>query len=112
MPVNNPYLYYIIVNIIPSVPDAGDKPLFVSLEQMLVQAMPQEPTEWKRSYGRPIKSVFTEAMFSPFDYKQLPKEGDWHLIGQPIFHVFWTECAVSTNLVKPYLKVLNLRIIT
>lgn len=76
----------------PIVTYAGDKTLFSSLEALLVQRIPQEATEWKRSYGRPVKSVFTEAEFSPFDRSQLPKEGDWHLIGLPIFHTYWTEC--------------------
>ncbi|KAK3926180.1 Trafficking protein particle complex subunit 10 [Frankliniella fusca] len=76
----------------PIVTYAGDKNLFSSLEGLLVQRIPQEATEWKRSYGRPVKSVFTEAIFAPFNRSQLPKDGDWHLIGLPIFHTYWTEC--------------------
>lgn len=77
--------------------DAGDKALFVTLEQSLIQGMPADSTEWKRSYSRPVKSVFTEATFVPFERNQLPKEGDWHLIRQPIFHIYWTECVVCIS---------------
>lgn len=76
----------------PIITYAGDKALFASLEQHLNKGMPLEPTEWKRSYSRPVKSVYTEATFAPFDRNQLPKEGDWNLIRQPIFHTYWTEC--------------------
>ncbi|XP_034253552.1 trafficking protein particle complex subunit 10 [Thrips palmi] len=76
----------------PIITYAGDKALFATLEQSLIDGIPKDSTEWKRSYGRPVISVTTEALFSPFDRKELPKEGDWHLIGLPIFHTYWTEC--------------------
>lgn len=73
---------------------AGDTALFSSLESSLVQALPKDPTEWRRSYGRAIKSVHVEGSFISFSKDVLPKQGDWHLIQQPIFHIFWTECVV------------------
>lgn len=83
----------IIMDRKPIITYAGDKSLFATLEQSLIDGMPKDATEWKRSYSRPVISVSTEAVFSPFDRKGLPKEGDWHLIGRPIFHTYWTECA-------------------
>lgn len=76
----------------PIITCAGDAALFSSLESSLVQALPQDPTEWRRSYGRVVKSVYVEASFISFGKDVLPKQGDWHLIEQPIFHIFWTEC--------------------
>ncbi|XP_069695323.1 trafficking protein particle complex subunit 10 isoform X2 [Periplaneta americana] len=76
----------------PIITYAGDAALFSSLESSLVQALPQDPTEWRRSYGRVVKSVCVEASFISFSKDVLPKQGDWHLIQQPIFHIFWTEC--------------------
>ncbi|GLH14883.1 Uncharacterized protein GBIM_19313 [Gryllus bimaculatus] len=72
---------------------AGDGALFSSLQSLLVQSLPQEPAEWRRSYGRPVKSVYVGASFVPFSKETLPKEGQWQLIQQPIFHIYWTECS-------------------
>lgn len=69
--------------------------MFESLESLLTSSLPQEPTEWRRSYGRIIKSVHVPATFVPFSKEILPKEGDYHLIHQPIFHTYWTQCPVS-----------------
>ncbi|KAJ9595260.1 hypothetical protein L9F63_013448, partial [Diploptera punctata] len=76
----------------PIITYAGDAALFSSLESSIVQALPQESAEWRRSYGRPVKSVYVEASFVSFDKDTLPKQGDWQLIQQPILHIFWTEC--------------------
>ena len=78
--------------------DAGDAELFTSLESSLENALPQDCAEWRRSYGRPIKSVYVEASFVPFSKDILPKQGDWQLIQQPILHIFWTECVVCVYL--------------
>lgn len=72
---------------------SGDGNLFSSLQSLLLQSLPQEPAEWRRSYGRPVKSVYVGASFIPFKKEILPKEGQWQLIQQPIFHIYWTECA-------------------
>ncbi|KAG8225562.1 hypothetical protein J437_LFUL002079, partial [Ladona fulva] len=76
----------------PVVTYAGDEKLFASLQPLITQSLPQEPTEWRRSYGRPVKSVFVDASFVPFAADILPKESDRKLIGRPILHVFWTDC--------------------
>ena len=85
------YYYYFVVG-------AGDTALFSSLESSLGQPLPQDPTEWRRSCGRAVKSVYVEASFVPFSKDILPKQGDWHLIHPPKFHIFWTECLVCTFL--------------
>ncbi|XP_071449280.1 trafficking protein particle complex subunit 10 [Hetaerina americana] len=80
------------MNIKPIVTYAGDSSLFCTLQPLLVQSLPQESTEWKRSYGRPIKSVFVDATFVPFKSDVLSRESDQKLIGRPILHVYWTDC--------------------
>lgn len=74
---------------------AGDENLFSTLEKNLLQAIPADVVEWRRSFSRPIKQVKLEATFVPFSRDILPTEKDWHLIKQPIFHIYWTECSVS-----------------
>ncbi|XP_035685725.1 trafficking protein particle complex subunit 10-like [Branchiostoma floridae] len=70
----------------------GDQNLFSSLHGDLVQRLPLEPVEWRRSYGRPPRMVQVEANFVPFTDEMLPKEGDMSLLRQPFFHMFWTDC--------------------
>lgn len=77
----------------PIVTYAGDKELFMSLETTLSTSLPQESAEWRRAYGRAIKSVCVTATFVPFTRDVLPKEGDFHLIDQPMFHTYWTQCS-------------------
>nr|CAD7573679.1 unnamed protein product [Timema californicum] len=72
--------------------NAGDTELFHSLESSLVEALPKEASEWRRSYGRAVKSVFVSASFIPFSKEILPKGGNWQLTHQPVFHIYWTEC--------------------
>lgn len=74
---------------------AGDENLFSTLEKNLLQAIPADAVEWRRSFSRPIKQVKLEATFVPFSRDILPTDKDWHLIKQPIFHIYWTECSVS-----------------
>lgn len=77
----------------PIVTYAGDKDLFLSLESTLSASLPLEATEWRRSYGRAIKFVNVTADFVPFTKDVLPKEGDFHLTDQPMFHTYWTQCS-------------------
>uniref|UniRef100_A0A0A9YAS6 Trafficking protein particle complex subunit 10 n=1 Tax=Lygus hesperus TaxID=30085 RepID=A0A0A9YAS6_LYGHE len=79
----------------PIVTYAGDKDLFLSLESTLSSSLPNEPTEWRRAYGRAIKMVNVSATFVPFTKDVLPKEGDHHLIDQPMFHMYWSQCSVG-----------------
>lgn len=77
--------------------DTGDEKLFSTLENSLSQAIPADMVEWRRSFSRPIKQVKLGAMFVPFSKDILPTEKDWHLIKQPIFHIYWSECSVSRS---------------
>ncbi|XP_076177740.1 SIDL trafficking protein particle complex subunit 10 isoform X2 [Ptiloglossa arizonensis] len=77
----------------PIITYAGDEKLFSSMENGLLQAIPEETAEWRRSFSRPIKSVKLGATFVPFSKDILPTEKDRHLIKQPIFHIYWSECS-------------------
>lgn len=74
---------------------AGDWNLFCTLEAPLIAAIPQDSSEWRRSYGRIFKKVFIEATFEKFSKEILPDENDWDIMRHPIFHIYWTDCAVS-----------------
>ncbi|XP_050448380.1 trafficking protein particle complex subunit 10 [Cataglyphis hispanica] len=99
----------------PIITCAGDENLFSTLEKNLLQAIPADVVEWRRSFSRPIKQVKLEAIFVPFSRDILPTEKDWHLIKQPIFHIYWTECSdidtYKTSVrddIDAWLKILNL----
>lgn len=87
----------------PLVTCAGELEVFSSLEDNLTQALPQESTEWKRSLGRPTKSVYISANFTPFSSEGLPKCAQWDLVRYPLFHIYWTEC-VDLDVYKSTLK--------
>lgn len=70
------------------------------MEPTLCSSLPQEAAEWRRTYGRAIKSVNVCATFVPFTKDVLPKEGDYHLIDQPMFHTYWTQCSVRKFQIK------------
>lgn len=74
----------------------GDQTIFSSLHPTLVQTLPKETTEWRRSYGRPPKTVHIEASFVPYDEDILPKETDKTLVSRPYFHVFWADADLET----------------
>uniref|UniRef100_A0A8D8W8D9 Trafficking protein particle complex subunit 10 n=1 Tax=Cacopsylla melanoneura TaxID=428564 RepID=A0A8D8W8D9_9HEMI len=84
--------FFSLVDKKPIVTYAGDKDLFLSLESTVIQSLPQEATEWRRSYGRAIKSIQISGKFIPFSEDKLPVEGDWNIIDQPVFHTYWTQC--------------------
>lgn len=73
--------------------DAGDEVLFSTIQNNLLQAIPLDSVEWRRSFGRPLKLIKLNASFVPFSREVLPTEKDWHLIRQPILHIYWTECS-------------------
>lgn len=68
--------------------------MFSVIEDNLIQALPQETGELRRSLGRPVRSVHIGANFAPFSPAALPKGNQWDLIRQPLFHIYWTECSV------------------
>ncbi|XP_047359612.1 trafficking protein particle complex subunit 10 isoform X1 [Vespa velutina] len=76
----------------PIVTYAGDEELFSTLKNSLLQAIPESTVEWRRSFGRPIKQVKLGASFVSFSRDILPNEKDWHLINQPVLHIYWSEC--------------------
>ncbi|KAL4715985.1 hypothetical protein ACJJTC_013285 [Scirpophaga incertulas] len=74
----------------PIITCAGDWNLFCTLEAPLVAAIPQDSCEWRRSYGRPPKSVYLEASFIKFNKDKVQTE--LNLLKRPIFHIYWTDC--------------------
>lgn len=81
--------------------DSGDHQLFNNLEAAILQGIPQETVEWKRSYGRPPRAVTLSASFQPFksgiegskeQIKPLKK-----LSGSQVLHTYWVECPVSSD---------------
>ncbi|CAH0731793.1 unnamed protein product, partial [Brenthis ino] len=74
----------------PIVTCAGDWNLFCTLEAPLVAAIPQDSSEWRRSYGRITKFVYLEASFTKFNNEKLQSE--LNLLKRPIFHIYWTDC--------------------
>ncbi|KAF5299108.1 hypothetical protein FQR65_LT09466 [Abscondita terminalis] len=76
----------------PIITCAGELEVFSALEDSLTQALPQDSCEWRRSLGRPVRNVHIGATFVPFSPSGLPKESQWDLIRQPLFHIYWTEC--------------------
>jgi len=78
------------------VSDAGDKELFENLKLVLSQSLSQEPIEWRRQYGRPMKMVTLSTDFVPFNKDAVAEQiGSRNLVGRPIMHMFWTQCLVS-----------------
>lgn len=74
--------------------DTGAGPLFRSLEAHIVASIPLDTSEWKRSYGRPVKDVQLEASFSSIntDVLEKYKAGDWSILEHPVLHMYVTEC--------------------
>ncbi|KAJ8930533.1 hypothetical protein NQ314_016646 [Rhamnusium bicolor] len=76
----------------PIITCAGELEVFSVIEDNLVQALPQDSCDWRRSLGRPVRPVHIGASFTPFSPAALPKANQWDLIRQPLFHIYWTEC--------------------
>lgn len=72
---------------------SGDEGVFGILKNDIIQSLPSESIEWRRSYGRAAKSVCIEATFVPFREEELPSATDRNLLGQAFFHTFWIEIA-------------------
>lgn len=67
--------------------------MFAGLEESLSVALPSELCEWRRSLGRTARDVRVGARFVPFSGEALPRDGQWDLVRQPLFHTYWTECS-------------------
>ncbi|CAL4132055.1 unnamed protein product, partial [Meganyctiphanes norvegica] len=71
---------------------AGDNAVFSGLQTGLLTALPQESVEWRRSYGRPSRCVNVAVDFVPYSEECLVKDATRTILGQPIFHTYWTHC--------------------
>lgn len=76
--------------------DSGSCPLFRSLEAQILNAIPLDTCEWRRTFQRPTKHVRLEAQAQQFSVDPLEKykQGDWSILDHPILHIFVTECNV------------------
>ncbi|KAH8382030.1 hypothetical protein KR009_001512, partial [Drosophila setifemur] len=74
--------------------DSGSCPLFRSLETQILNAIPLDTCEWRRTFQRPTKHVRLEAFTQQFNVAALEKykSGDWSILEHPILHIFVTEC--------------------
>ncbi|XP_070562685.1 trafficking protein particle complex subunit 10-like [Ptychodera flava] len=81
-----------MMNCKPIVTCHGDQEVFSSIQEELSDRLPRDSVEWRRSYGRPPKTVNVEATFINFSPDTIPKEKDRALLQQPFFHIYWTEC--------------------
>uniref|UniRef100_A0A6P7FLM5 Trafficking protein particle complex subunit 10 isoform X1 n=1 Tax=Diabrotica virgifera virgifera TaxID=50390 RepID=A0A6P7FLM5_DIAVI len=77
----------------PHITCAGEIEVFSTIEDNLTEALPQDTYEWRRTFGRPIRSVHIGAVFVPYSPAALPKPNSWDLIRQPLFHIYWTDCS-------------------
>ncbi|XP_037948479.1 trafficking protein particle complex subunit 10 [Teleopsis dalmanni] len=82
------------MNIKPIITYSGSGPLFRSLEAHILNAIPLDTCEWRRTLQRPPKLVRLEAQTQPFNAAALEKykKGEWSIVEHPILHIFVTEC--------------------
>ncbi|EDV48965.1 trafficking protein particle complex subunit 10 isoform X2 [Drosophila erecta] len=78
----------------PIITYSGSCPLFRSLESQILNAIPLDTCEWRRTFQRPTKHVRLEAQSQQFNVSALEKykQGDWSILEHPILHIFVTEC--------------------
>ncbi|KRG01677.1 trafficking protein particle complex subunit 10 isoform X1 [Drosophila mojavensis] len=78
----------------PIITYSGSFPLFRSLEAQILNAIPLDTCEWRRTFQRPTKHVRLEAQTQQFSVEPLEryKKGDWSILEHPILHIFVTEC--------------------
>ncbi|CAG0892147.1 unnamed protein product [Cyprideis torosa] len=76
----------------PIVTCAGEASMYNAFRPQLMECLPQEPIEWRRSYGRTPKSVHLDADLITLDefFRQL-REARPRLTAA--LHTFWTDCA-------------------
>ncbi|XP_031568533.1 trafficking protein particle complex subunit 10-like [Actinia tenebrosa] len=72
----------------------GDKSVYTQLNPELERRLPDTATEWRRSFGRPPKTVKLKARFVNLQESMLvgdiEKASSLHR--QPFFHIYWTDC--------------------
>ncbi|XP_030375969.1 trafficking protein particle complex subunit 10 [Scaptodrosophila lebanonensis] len=78
----------------PIISYSGSCPLFRSLEAQILNAIPLDTCEWRRTFHRPTKHVRLDAQTQQFDIKALEKykQGEWSILEHPILYIFVTEC--------------------
>lgn len=80
----------------PKVTCYGEKDVYNKLNPELEKRLPRESTEWRRSYGRPAKTVKLKANFVRLsegmlvDVSSVSSASSLHK--QPFFHIYWTAC--------------------
>uniref|UniRef100_T1J3P9 Uncharacterized protein n=1 Tax=Strigamia maritima TaxID=126957 RepID=T1J3P9_STRMM len=88
----------------PLITYAGDRALFKTFEDEIVRDLPAAPVEWRRSYGRPPKTVSAKANFVELEMEKLIDDNELtSLIGQKFLHTFWTDCC-DVEMYKSKLK--------
>lgn len=83
---------------LPVITYAGDHSSFASAQQLIVQHLPREQYEWRRSYGRVSRLVRVTARFVPFNAAQLTAavmSSAASLSALPFLHIFWLDCDVD-----------------
>uniref|UniRef100_W8BQL7 Trafficking protein particle complex subunit 10 n=2 Tax=Ceratitis capitata TaxID=7213 RepID=W8BQL7_CERCA len=82
------------MNAKPIITYSGAGPLFRSLEAQILNAIPLDTCEWRRTFHRPSKQVRLEVQTQPFNVNVLEKykKGEWSILEHPILHIFVTEC--------------------
>lgn len=83
----------------PKVTCYGDKEVYTKLNPELEKRLPREYTEWRRSYGRPPKTVKLKAHFVRLSEGMLVDVSSREMYTtasslhkQPFFHIYWTDC--------------------
>ncbi|KAG5877673.1 hypothetical protein JTB14_013918 [Gonioctena quinquepunctata] len=87
----------------PIITCAGEIEVFSTIEDNLSESLPKDTCEWRRTLGRPVRSVHIGATFVPYSPAALPKGNQWDLIKQPLFHIYWTDC-VDVDIYKTSVK--------
>ncbi|EDO41094.1 predicted protein, partial [Nematostella vectensis] len=82
------------MNTVLFLPGHGDKHVYTELNPELEKRLPETATEWRRSFGRPPKTVRLKARFVRLHDSLLVGniENASSLHRQPFFHMFWTDC--------------------
>lgn len=69
--------------------------MFKSLEKQILNILPFDSCEWRRSYGRPTRNItFKTSTFRAYEPRFLEqfKAGEWSIIDQPVLYIYCTEC--------------------
>lgn len=89
----------IVMDLKPKVTCCGNKDVHNSLIPELERRLPRESTEWRRSYGRPPKTVKLKAHFVRFSQDLLVDvcnlemyQSASSLHRRPFLHIYWTDC--------------------